>query len=129
MSDREKFLNPDLSIIQAVLDAKKAYRENKPTRRDSRWENVTASVGFPQGYAYDEEDNADANDYLGFLIEVVYGERIYYSKQIAHKYQIEDAYDSIYGLILDNMVNDVDSCMENVGLTRANTDKEVINGD
>lgn len=76
---------------------------------DSRWENVSAYVGPPQGYINDGEGNEDfwAN-YIEFLIEVRFDGQVFYFKMYVDKRDLNDARVDTYKWVLNKMVDQVD---------------------
>lgn len=84
--------------------------ENLAAPADELWENVTARVGDPQGYVYDDEDNADVSQYTEFLIEVRTAETVWYSKFVVEKSELAELIDGAggYRFILDQMVAQID---------------------
>lgn len=81
--------------------------------RDPRWEKLHARVGLVEGYIYG--DDKEPEDFVEFLIEVVYNGRVLYSRILAGKLEVEEPY--VYAMILDRMVEAVDERLKDEAIS------------
>lgn len=81
--------------------------------RDPRWEKVSAQVSSPpQGYIYEDEDGVpEPLDLTEFLIEVIYNNRIYYSRHVVSNLDLRESRVNAYKFILDKMLDHIDNHM------------------
>lgn len=79
---------------------------------EPQWEQIWAYVGPPQGWVYAEDTEGEPTEgpwekYTEFFVQVIYNNRVYYSKQLVDNNQLA-GYDECYAKVLDYMVEAID---------------------